>query len=121
MKLLPILTAIWEYDVPASARAVGWAVVVNNIEALTSIFPIFPAVNRYSPPGNDVFECIYIVVIGSVHTCIDRMDDSRLDDVGWCFCKTCFVGIGEIGSYGWRHTGLVWRFDRCCLGILEGN
>lgn len=35
MKLLPILTAIWEYDVPASARAVGWAVVVNNIEALT--------------------------------------------------------------------------------------
>jgi hypothetical protein len=36
MKLLPILTAIWEYDVPASARAVGWAVVVNNIEALTS-------------------------------------------------------------------------------------
>src|SRR5436190_20368339 len=37
MKLLPILTAIWEYDVPASARAVGWAVVVNNIEALTSI------------------------------------------------------------------------------------
>lgn len=39
MKLLPILTAIWEYDVPASARAVGWAVVVNNIEALTSIPP----------------------------------------------------------------------------------
>ena len=36
MKLLPILTAIWEYDVPASARAVGWAVVVNNIEAMTS-------------------------------------------------------------------------------------
>ena len=36
MKLLPILTAIWEYDVPASARAVGWAVVVNNIEALKS-------------------------------------------------------------------------------------
>jgi hypothetical protein len=34
--LLPILTAIWEYDVPAAARAVGWAVVVNNIEALTS-------------------------------------------------------------------------------------
>ena len=40
MKLLPILTAIWEYDVPAAARAVGWAVVVNNIEALTSTSPI---------------------------------------------------------------------------------
>ena len=25
---------IWDYDVPAAARSVGWAVVVNNIEAL---------------------------------------------------------------------------------------
>ncbi|GAO50704.1 Arv1-like protein [Saitoella complicata NRRL Y-17804] len=35
MKLLPILMVIWSYDVLAAARAVGWAVVVNNIEALT--------------------------------------------------------------------------------------
>ena len=33
-KLLPILMVIWQYDVPAAARAVGWAVVINNIEAL---------------------------------------------------------------------------------------
>ncbi len=25
---------IWDYDVPAAARSVGWAVVVNNVEAL---------------------------------------------------------------------------------------
>ena len=25
---------IWEYDVPAAATSVGWAVVVNNVEAL---------------------------------------------------------------------------------------
>ena len=25
---------IWAYDVPAAARSVGWAVVVNNVEAL---------------------------------------------------------------------------------------
>jgi len=25
---------IWEYDVPAAARALGWAVVANNVEAL---------------------------------------------------------------------------------------
>jgi hypothetical protein len=25
---------IWKYDVPAAARSVGWAVVVNNVEAL---------------------------------------------------------------------------------------
>ncbi|KAA8900865.1 Arv1-like family-domain-containing protein [Sphaerosporella brunnea] len=33
-KLFPILMVIWKYDVPAAARSVGWAVVVNNIEAL---------------------------------------------------------------------------------------
>lgn len=33
-KLFPILMVIWDYDVPAAARSVGWAVVVNNIEAL---------------------------------------------------------------------------------------
>lgn len=25
---------IWEYDVPAAARSLGWAVVANNVEAL---------------------------------------------------------------------------------------
>lgn len=33
-KLFPLLMMIWEYDVPAAAKSVGWAVVVNNIEAL---------------------------------------------------------------------------------------
>ena len=33
-KLFPILMVIWDYDVPAAARSVGWAVVVNNVEAL---------------------------------------------------------------------------------------
>lgn len=27
---------IWNYDVPAAAKSVGWAVVVNNLEALRS-------------------------------------------------------------------------------------
>ncbi|KAF4125304.1 lipid intermediate transporter [Geosmithia morbida] len=33
-KLFPILMVIWEYDVPAAARLLGWAVVANNVEAL---------------------------------------------------------------------------------------
>ncbi|KAJ4130011.1 hypothetical protein NW768_006983 [Fusarium equiseti] len=33
-KLFPILMVIWDYDVPASARSLGWAVVANNVEAL---------------------------------------------------------------------------------------
>ena len=33
-KLFPILLIIWEYDLPSSASAVNWAVIVNNIAAL---------------------------------------------------------------------------------------
>ena len=33
-KLFPILMVVWEYDVPAAARSLGWAVVANNVEAL---------------------------------------------------------------------------------------
>ena len=33
-KLFPILLIIWDYDLPSSARAVSWAVLINNIAAL---------------------------------------------------------------------------------------
>ncbi|KAF2002280.1 Arv1-like protein, partial [Amniculicola lignicola CBS 123094] len=33
-KLFPILLIIWDYDLQASATAVSWAVIVNNIAAL---------------------------------------------------------------------------------------
>lgn len=31
---------IWEYDVPAAAKSVGWAVVVNNIEAMRILLDV---------------------------------------------------------------------------------
>ena len=33
-KLFPILLIIWDYDLPSSATAVSWAVIVNNAAAL---------------------------------------------------------------------------------------
>lgn len=33
-KLFPLLLIVWEYDLPSSASAVSWAVIVNNIAAL---------------------------------------------------------------------------------------
>ena len=33
-KLFPILLIIWDYDLPSSASAVSWAVLINNIAAL---------------------------------------------------------------------------------------
>jgi hypothetical protein len=96
MKLLPILTAIWEYDVPASARAVGWAVVVNNIEALTSM-PFHLEINLCSLVGNDVFEYFNVILIGSFCACVDRLDDPRLDNVGRGIGETCSDCSGKVG------------------------
>ncbi len=33
-KLFPILLIVWDYDLPSSASAVSWAVIVNNVAAL---------------------------------------------------------------------------------------
>ena len=33
-KLFPLLLLIWRYDLPSSASAVSWAVIVNNVAAL---------------------------------------------------------------------------------------
>ena len=33
-KLFPLLLLIWEYDLPSSASAVSWAVIINNVAAL---------------------------------------------------------------------------------------
>jgi hypothetical protein len=33
-KLFPLLLLVWNYDLPSSASAVSWAVIINNIAAL---------------------------------------------------------------------------------------
>jgi hypothetical protein len=33
-KLFPLLLLIWRYDLPSSASAVSWAVIINNVAAL---------------------------------------------------------------------------------------
>ena len=121
MKLLPILTAIWEYDVPASARAVGWAVVVNNIEALTSNSPLKWYVADCSFIGDNVFEYANFVIAGSVDTCVNRMDYPRLDHVGGCVSQTCIVGIDEVGPRGRGNMELGGCIKGSCLGMLERN
>jgi hypothetical protein len=32
--LFPLLLLVWNYDLPSSASAVSWAVIINNIAAL---------------------------------------------------------------------------------------
>jgi hypothetical protein len=33
-KLFPLLLLVWRYDLPSSASAVSWAVIINNVAAL---------------------------------------------------------------------------------------
>jgi hypothetical protein len=33
-KLFPLLLLVWNYDLPSSASAVSWAVIINNVAAL---------------------------------------------------------------------------------------
>lgn len=33
-KLFPLMLLIWKYDLPSSASAVNWAVIINNVAAL---------------------------------------------------------------------------------------
>jgi hypothetical protein len=48
--------------------------------------------------GNDLFEYSSVVVIRGFSSCIDRMDNIGLDDVGGCFCETCFWVAGTIAE-----------------------
>ena len=67
---------IWDYDVPAAAKSVGWAVVVNNVEAL-----------------NILLDCGYVMAgllagTGAVVRLV----------TGWLILQA--VGLGEVGSGG---------------------
>jgi hypothetical protein len=120
MKLLPILTAIWEYDVPASARAVGWAVVVNNIEALTSLTSLSVELIT-SSSRNDIPEYFHVILTWCIDTCVNRLDDTGLDDVGRRLGEACNVSSEKTSSRRWGVMELAACLERCRMGVLEGN
>ncbi|KAI9830668.1 MAG: sterol homeostasis protein [Phylliscum demangeonii] len=72
-KLFPILMVIWDYDVPAAAKSVGWAVVVNNIEAL-----------------HILLDCGYVAAVALAGTAaVVRLV------AGWAFLRA--VGLSDLG------------------------
>ncbi|KAK0365115.1 hypothetical protein LTR02_000568 [Friedmanniomyces endolithicus] len=50
-KLFPLLLLIWPYDLPSSASAVSWAVIVNNVAALEILLGCGCAVSGGSELG----------------------------------------------------------------------
>ncbi|KAI0206192.1 Arv1-like family-domain-containing protein [Astrocystis sublimbata] len=79
-KLFPILMVIWDYDVPAAARSLGWAVVANNVEALeilldcgygvAVVLAAAGAISRWLV-GRAVLWCVGVQVVGESDVAVD--------------------------------------------------
>lgn len=90
-KLFPILMVIWKYDVPAAARSVGWAVVVNNVEALRILLNV------------DYFRAAALAGCGAVVRAIaSHIILSGAGLVQWDLETAWKQGIGEWVEWGGR-------------------
>ncbi|KAI9704763.1 MAG: sterol homeostasis protein [Candelina mexicana] len=87
-KLFPILMVIWDYDVPAAAKMVGWAVLLNNIEALKILL-----------------DCGYLWAAG-----LAGAGAAVRVIVGWVILRAVGLEegargsgvVGDFGEWGWR-------------------
>ncbi len=79
---------IWDYDVPAAAKMVGWAVLLNNIEALKILL-----------------DCGYLWAAGLAGAgAVVRLL------VGWVILRAVGLEegargsgvVGDFGEWGWR-------------------
>lgn len=88
-KLFPLLLLVWQYDLPSSASAVSWAVIINNVAALEILL-----------------DCGYVraallCAVGAVCRAA----------VGWCTLQAVGIGGGAAAA-GVVETGdliEVWR------------
>ncbi|KAK5133828.1 hypothetical protein LTR08_007258 [Meristemomyces frigidus] len=47
-KLFPLLLLVWQYDLPSSASAVSWAVIINNVAALEILLECGPSFTQWA-------------------------------------------------------------------------
>ncbi|KAM3419540.1 Protein ARV [Cercospora zeina] len=96
-KLFPLMLLVWNYDLPSSASAVSWAVIINNVAALEILL-----------------DCGYVraailAAIGAVCRA----------GVGWCILRAVGVG-GGVAAAGVVETGdliEVWRTLMETMGL----
>jgi lipid intermediate transporter len=86
-KLFPILLIIWDYDLPSSASAVSWAVIVNNVAALEILMDC-----GFMRAG-------FLVAVGAAARAL----------VGWGILA--LVGLRDLGPMGvWGEAvGWIWK------------
>ncbi|RMZ73350.1 arv1-like family [Pyrenophora seminiperda CCB06] len=95
-KLFPILLIIWDYDLPSSATAVSWAVIVNNIAALEILM-----------------DCGYVrasLLVG--------IGAGMRTAVGWAVLRAAGLGTGWEGYAGeWMAGSSVWGWVGDLVGM----
>ncbi|KAK4552355.1 hypothetical protein LTR86_010526 [Recurvomyces mirabilis] len=99
-KLFPLLLLIWQYDLPSSASAVSWAVIINNVAALEILL-----------------DCGYVKAAG-----LCAVGAVCRAGVGWCCLKGVGIG-GGVAAAGVVETGdliEVWRRVGEGLGLGGG-
>ncbi|KAH9877002.1 hypothetical protein IAQ61_002363 [Plenodomus lingam] len=63
-KLFPILLIIWDYDLPSSATAVSWAVIVNNVAALEILMDCGLCSHQKTP--SQLYNALKIIITSSL-------------------------------------------------------
>ncbi|KAK8210102.1 hypothetical protein M8818_003589 [Zalaria obscura] len=96
-KLFPLLLLIWSYDLPSSASAVSWAVIVNNVVALEILLDC------------GVPRAAVLAAVGAVCRA----------GVGWGILRAAGVG-GGVAAAGVVETGDLldwWKRIACYIGF----
>nr|OQO19774.1 hypothetical protein B0A51_13457 [Rachicladosporium sp. CCFEE 5018] len=93
-KLFPLLLLVWNYDLPSSASAVSWAVIINNVAALEIVL------------GSGYLRAMGLCAVGAICRA----------GVGWGILRMVGVG-GGIAAAGVVETGDVIEMGR---RIAEG-
>ena len=95
-KLFPLLLLIWSYDLPSSASAVSWAVIINNVAALEILLDC-----GYGT-------AVLLAGLGAVSRAL----------VGWCILRAVGVG-GGVAAAGVVETGDLLELWARIAGGLE--
>ncbi|KAF2207670.1 hypothetical protein CERZMDRAFT_50677 [Cercospora zeae-maydis SCOH1-5] len=96
-KLFPLMLLVWNYDLPSSASAVSWAVIINNVAALEILL-----------------DCGYVRA-----ACLAAVGAVCRAGIGWCILRAVGVG-GGVAAAGVVETGdliEVWRTLMETIGL----
>ena len=98
---------IWDYDIPAAARSLGWAVVANNVEALKILLDCrYPVAFLLAAVGATASWTVEYAVLWTM----------GLEGVDVAAGGGIWGDWRALGGLLWRSIGWVWRVVFEALG-----